>query len=516
MLYFMKIIWFGVSMASVSTAVSDKISQHTSEYLSKTLAPDFYASDFSQQHFDALLNELFDTFGEEKTHSRVKIIRKSIQQHFVDLSQNCEVSIVEGKIKTRNIFHEGVKCVDINKAKIGLNLSLKAFVDTKEEYALQEHLLCYPQDKLQGLYEKFEETSMNGDYASLRNTIRASVQESFELDTKDIVLFLRKSLYVRYFVDMRCIKQDDNRRFTGISPEYLEQLYKDNFPEDFEEILFELAPDIFKDALDFSRIDNFTFKTIYIEVFRTLVDVAMADYIANIEKESVLGLNGYILRLHFDNLLYLCAELLIDKVMSRDRKADEFLRFYNGETIIGNGGKNIKKPFVTDEANNIWNYNSIFSIMTQCSQFESQYKQQEAVLKDAQSSYATSQSVLEQSLAAEKKCSSELSAIKDELHACTSAKDGLRFLPKPSKDEREELRIKTNEERTLLGEHDKLYSLRNELTLKLDNAKITDRSRQKQLDFAKRTLVTLAEKGKELDKQQDSIFAGLAKALIFR
>ena len=505
-----------MSMASVKTAVSDQISEYTSEYLCKTLASDFYASDFSQQHFDVLLQELFDTFGEEKTHSRVKIIRTRIQQHFVQRSQNCEVSIVEGKIKVRNIFDNDVKCVDTNKAKIALNLSLKVLLDTKTEYALQEYLLCFPTDKLQDLYAKFENTSINGDAKSLRETVRTGVQENFGLDKKDIVLFLRKNLYIRYFVDMRYNRDDENKRFSGLNPEDLEQLYTDNFPEDFEAILFDMAADIFKDALDFSRIDNFSFKTIYIEVFRTLVDVAMTDYIADIEQENILGLNGYILRRHFDNLLYVCAELLIEKVMARDRKADEFLRFYNGETIIGSGGKNIKKPFVTDENDNIWNYNSIFSIMTQCTQFQTQLKQQIAALEDAQLSLDTAQSLLDKCLVDEKQSSSELSTVKDNLHACTSAKDSLRSLSKPSKEERENLRIKTGEEQTLLSEHDKLYSLRNEFRLKLDNAKVTHKSRQKQLDFAKRTLATMEKKGKELEKQQDSIFRGLAKALIFR
>lgn len=499
-----------------TTTTSDEINKFTRKYLLSTLDADFYASDYSARHFEALMDELYTKFGEESTRSRMKTISTCIANHFKNFSQECEVSINEGKVKVAKKFQEGIKTADMDRASVGLVRSMQRFVQEKESYALQEHLLCFPQDLLETLYQKFSSTSIENDYKSLRNIIRPSVEQNFDLHSRDIVLFLRKKLYIRYFVNLRTLPKDENRRFLGVSPEHLEILYKENFPADFGEILLDMATDVIEDALDFGRIDNFTFKAKYIEVFRALVDVAMADYTSSIDKESVMALNGYILRLHFDSLLYLCAEVLIDMVMKRDRKADEFLRFYNGETIVGSNGKKIKKPFVVDEKENIWNYSSIFSVMTQCAQFETSYQQQVAALKEAESQYKKAEQLLTLSKGNEKKGSEVLSLLKDELHRCTTEKNNLLNIKKPSKEEVHQLREKRHKEKHLLAEHDKAFNEKTDLTLKRENAKITERNRLKQMEEAKRSLVMIQKKGEELYAQQDRIFSALAKALIFR
>ncbi len=499
-----------------TTTTSDEINKFTRKYLLSTLDADFYASDFSERHFGALLDELFIKFGEESTRSRMKTIGTCIANHFRNFSQECEVSINKGKIKVTKKFQEGITTADMDRASIRLGRSIQGLVQEKELYALQEHLLCFPEDLLETLYQNFSSTSIGNDYKSLRNIIRPSVEQNFDLRSRDIVLFLRKKLYVRYFIDLRTLPKDENRRFLGVSPEHLEILYKENFPADFGEILLEMAPDVIEDTLDFGRIDNFVFKEKYIEVFRTLVDVAMAEYTSSIDKESVMALNGYILRLHFDSLLYLCAEVLIDMVMKRDRKADEFLRFYNGETIVGSNGKKIKKPFVVDVKENIWNYSSIFSVMTQCAQFETLYKQQVLAVKEAESQYKKAEQLLSVSKGNEKKGLEILSLLKDELHACTTEKNNLLNIKKPSKEETHQLREKRHREKHLLAEHDKAFSEKNDLILKRENAKITERNRLKQLEEAKRSLVMTEKKGDELYAQQDRIFSALAKALIFR
>jgi len=498
------------------TSISDGINKLTRKYLLNTLEEDFYASDFSQKHFEVLLNELFTVFGEEKTLARTKTIGTCIANHFKYYAQECEVEIIEGKVKVSNTFQKGINTAEMDKAWIGLNVSLQKLVNDKQGFALQEHLLCFPQDILQSLYKKFLNTSIEDDYKELRNTIRPAVEKNFELDTRDIVLFLRQKLYVRYFVDMRKMSEDENRRFRGVSPELLEGLYKENFPENFSDILLDMAPDVIYDALDFRRIDNLGFKAKYIEVFRALVDVAMSEYTSSLDKENVLALNGYILRLHFDQLLYLCAEILIDMVMKRDRKADEFLRFYNGETIVGSNGKKIKKPFVADAKQNIWNYSSIFSVMTQCSQFDQQYKQEVLALKEAEKNMQEAEKAFEISKADERKGSEELKLLKGELQRCTAEKNRLLSIHKPSKEEASELRKKRHAESALLQKHDKAFSDKGELTLKLENAKIVYRNREKQLDAAQRSLALLEKKGEALYRQQDNIFAALAKAFIFR
>jgi len=496
--------------------MSNQISQFILIYLRKNLDVEFYASDFSQEHLDTLMKELFEHFSKEKTMSRMTTIRTAIQDHFLDFSQECEVSIVDGKIEVKQKLQEGVKSKDEDKAFISMHNSLKKLKEQREEYQLQSYLLSYPQDILEGLYNNFASMSYAQDLTQLRNILRQHLEEEFELQTRDIILFLRKKLYVRYFVDMRVTAKGENRRFEGMDSEALEVVYQKNFPDNFEDILLEMAPDVILDALDFSRIDNFAFKAKYIEVFRTLVDVAMAEYLEGVDEEVVRALNGYILRLHFDTLLYLCAQILIEKVMQRDRKADEFLRFYNGETIINKSGNNIKKPFVEDIKGNRWNYNSIFSIMTQCIQYDVQYTQQVKLLKEMKEQHEKAHNLSETCAHEYKACTEVLSVINSELRVCTQAKELYLKMKNPSKQEKEKLLLQKQAEKRLLEKHDKSFAQKNELGLKLENAKISEKSRLKQFEAGTKSLKALEKKGEDLHDQEDNIFTALAKALTFR
>ncbi len=504
------------SMVETSLRMSEQIGEFTKQYLLKTLEPDFYASDFSQERFDALLDKLISKYGKENTHSRIDTVRSAIYKHFKSFEQECKVSIEDFSITIVNQFKYGVQTAQMDRALLGLETSLKNMVEDKEEYALQENLLCYPEELLSSLYQRFVSTELEGDFSGLREIIRASVLESFGLQTKDIVIFLRKNLYIRYFVDLRANEYSENRRFLGISPDELEHVYQKNFPDDFGETLLEMAIDVINDALNFSRIDNLTFKTKYIEVFRSLVDVAMVEYTKGITAENVRALNGYILRIYFDELLYRCAEILIDKVMRRDKKADKFLNYYNGEVVVGTNGKKIKKPFITDVNGNIWNFGSIFSVMTQCVRYENNYDQQAQAIKGLEDICSEATALVARQKESDRKCSEELTSIRQKLDTCTLLKNNLASIAKPTKEESEKLREKKAEEKVLLEKHANAFSRKNDTALKLENAKISERSRMKQVDMAKQSLRQLEKNGEDLLVQEETILKALAKAISFR
>jgi hypothetical protein len=503
-------------MVETNAGMSEEIREFSKQYLLETLEPDFYASDFSQDCFDLLLEKLSCQYGKDNIRSRIDTVRSVIYKHFKSFEQECEVSIENFSIKVVNKFQYGVKTAEMDKALLGLNISLQGMLEDQQEYTLQENLLCYPEDVLTSLYQRFVSTELEEDYGSLRETIRACVQDSFELQSRDIVIFLRKKLYIRYFVDLRANNDNPNRRYLGVSPEELAHIYQKNFPDDFGDILLDLSIDVINDALNFSRIDNMTFKTKYIEVFRSLVDVAMVDYTDGIAVENVRALNGYILRIYFDELLYQCAEILIEKVMQRDKKADKFLHYYNGEIVIGANGKKVKKPFITDAKGNIWNFGSVLSVMTQCDRYENNYDQKAEAIKGLKDVCREATALVARQKEIDRRCGEVLTGIRHKLDACTLVKNNLASIVKPTKEEVEKLRDQKAEEKALLEEHTKAFSQKNDTALTLENAKIAERSRLKQVEMAKKSLWQLEKKGEDLLSQKETILKALAKAISFR
>ena len=499
-----------------NVSLTQTLSEFTRQYLLDNLEDDFYASDFSKKHVESLLNVLIEEFGEEKTLSRMSTISTSIYSHFKNFAQECEVIVHGQTIKVVNKLQDGIKHPEVNKAFINLNVALTKLMKEKDNFLLQAHLVCFPQENLSSLNEKFIGTKIADDASTLRSAIRQVVNECFKLCDRDIVLFLRKKLYIRYFVDMRSLVKTDNKRFMGVDPEQLEAIYKDYFPEDFENILLEMAPDVINDTLNFCEIKNLSFKRKYIEVFRTLVDVAMSEYTSSLSEEEVMALNGYVLRLHFDSLLYLCASMLIEKVMQRDRKADMFLRFYNGETVTDNNGKKIKKPFVIDVKENIWNYNSIFSVMTQHAQFKVNYKQQLSSVKEAESHLDKVEKSIASTKSSLQQCTQDISLLQVEISKCTNQKDSLLNKDKLSKEEEAQLRAARHEEKGLLKKYEDTFSQKNTHSLNLENMRITQGHRQKQLKIVNGVLTRMEKKGEELSTQKHNILVALAKALSFR
>ena len=227
-------------------------------------------------------------------------------------------------------------------------------------------------------------------------------------------------------------------------------------------------------------------------------------------------MNGYILRIHFDALLYRCAEILIDKVMQRDKRADKFLHYYNGEIVVGANGKKVTKPFITDIKGNIWNYGSIFSVMTQCARYEENYDQQVDAIKGLHDACREAASVVAREKENDQKRGEELRLIRQKLDACTLLKNNLASIAKPSKEESAKLRDQKAEEKILLDDHAKVFALKNDTALKLENAKIAERSRLKQVEMAKKSLLQLEKSGEALMSQKEMILKALAKAMSFR
>jgi hypothetical protein len=230
----------------------------------------------------------------------------------------------------------------------------------------------------------------------------------------------------------------------------------------------------------------------------------------------VRALNGYILRIYFDELLYQCAEVLIEKVMQRDKKADKFLHYYNGEIVIGANGKKIKKPFIIDTKGNIWNFGSVFSVMNQCLRFENNYQQQVQAIDGLEHAYREASSLVAQQKENDRRCSEELTSIRQKLDACTLVKNNLARIVKRTKEETVKLREIKAEEKLLLDKHAKAFSRKNDTALKLENAKISERSRIKQVDMAKRSLRQLEKNGEVLLRQKESVLKAVAKAISCR
>jgi len=359
-----------------------QIMQETSSYLNKNLEPAFYADDFSQNSFEDLLEYLFKLFSEEKTLGHTLAIKTGMKEYFEKRHQTTDIVIQNNQIKIKKIPKKENIPISLDRALCQLDNKVALLFDNIEHYEKHIHLKEFSKEKLSELLDCFTDVEVN--ICDVRVYIRESIAYYFELHKRDMIFFFTQQMYIRHFVDKT--KQVE-RRFNSVDVETLEAIVNESFPEDMFDRIISMVPELEDSSLNFSRMNNALFHESLIETCRGFIDVLILPYIEEYDEDMLLALNGYILRQNFDNILALLAEILLKKVLNRDKNADIFLKYYNGDTIMDSEGRKTKKRGLVDSQNNNWNYSAIFSIITQHKQAKSRFKSHQSDLNEKEKVY---------------------------------------------------------------------------------------------------------------------------------
>lgn len=494
---------------------SDKITQATVQYLEKNLMSPFYVHDYSTKQYLELLNSLFELFTESTVLSHTLAIEKGFKLFFLKSDQEIEVKLNAYSIKLSKLFKKGIN-VALDKALFNLNQKLHLLKKDINQFKVHSYLHQFPQDKVVELFNIFDNLELSND--DIRSYIREDLEGILQLHKRDITLFLSKKMYVRNFVSPSSKTDGSELRFNGFDPEKLISLYEENFYDDFSDELLDMIPELENSALNFSRLDNATFHRLLPDTFRSFLDISMLPYIEGFDDETSLALNGYILRLHFDKMLAKFAEILMNKVLQRDKQADLFLKYYNGETILNEKGQKIKKSSIIDANKNIWNYSAIFSILTQYTLAQKNILTHKQGLLEKEDLYHKLETELNNIQVQKNSEVAKLDILKERLVHLRLEKKSLTYKCEKNsdKDLKSELRHCTAELRKKEDEFDILNDSVNNLILKYENHQIETNNRKQHYTKAKTTTKIVETNFKDLQQSYKLIKTALAKVITGR
>jgi hypothetical protein len=499
----------------VVESISSKISNATFEHLDKNLPLSFYANEFSVQQYESLLKHLFGLFGEESTLSHTLAIKQGFKKFFEQSSQEISIHLDAKEIKlSKSRKKEGISIL-LDKALFHLGSQLGKLSENKKEFALRSYLYEFSPEELLALHGCF--CDMTIDLGQARSHIREEALLQFPLKPRDIILFFSQKMYIRLFVPPQN-KTGAEKRFNGYDPEKLALLYEERFPDTFTQKLLDRVNELEESALNFSQIDNRSFQQKFPDTIRSFLDIAMLPYVEDLDDETALALNGYILRLNFDKVLGEFADILLQKVLNRDKAADQFLRYYNGETIMDNNAKRIKKSSLVDSDQNIWNYSAIFSILTQYKQADKKLLAQENIIEEKESVYLKISNENKGMKVQYEKLISQAQQLQDTLETQRIDYNELK--------EKEEKNIGKTTKSRLLSSEARLNAKEKELSalkiavdsfkIKLQNHTIETNNRKLHVDRARNAMEAIEKSYSELHRNYSLIRAALAKALIGR
>lgn len=196
-----------------------------------------------------------------------------------------------------------------------------------------------------------------------KEIIKSALKKILELGPRDALFFMSDKIMIKKFVGTEKKKEGPVRRsFDHIPQEALEYIETEMRKKGLDDKIQVMLREMFKDELNFRKIDNFYFAKNFIRLLQEKFVKFLSPYLTEESEENVIAFSNYILRKDFDKLLASMAKELIRLLLEKDSNAEVFIKFYNGDTAFASNGKRFQKPDIKDDRGGRWNNSTIFQV----------------------------------------------------------------------------------------------------------------------------------------------------------
>ncbi|MEA1917159.1 MAG: hypothetical protein U9N42_06485 [Campylobacterota bacterium] len=359
------------------------INQKAEEIVTAVIG-DMYALDFKQEQFDEIFNELDSAFPKYQPYYKRGVIRQIITKIFFMTFQDVEVDVIEDRLHLKKSFLEPKKGEIFDRVIHELNLNLMDISENIEQYKPLPYLIVIPSNMREKIFKLLEPYEKRKE--PLRYYIRTQISRVLEIKRNDIVLFLRKRIYIRNFSTPRELPDGVDRRFNGATIHEMQELYELYFPDGAWEYIEEYMQEILDKEFNFSQISNREFTSKFIHVFKALIESIVYDLQdetdVEVDELQIDSLANYILRRFFSDILLSCTASLLEYVEKRDKNAEKFIKHFTDEVIIDDKNMKVQKYALIDSDNNSWNYNAIVSTLMQWKQAKARVEKQKSKIEN--------------------------------------------------------------------------------------------------------------------------------------
>ncbi|NWF67425.1 MAG: hypothetical protein HXX81_08175 [Campylobacterales bacterium] len=335
----------------------------TLAFLEKNIDFKFYCEDFNNIHTKMLYDYLsLNKYTIDDITNQKESIRKAFKTFFQKIEQQIAL-----------FFDDSLNIVvkDINKKQFGkhtktAHLITNQIQDLKSKIDLIEpvnNVILIEDDILKNI--KFDNSL---EHKMKKELLKYSLKKGLNLDARDIVFFLNDKVAIKKFM-YECIGGKKHtileRRSNGLPAEELEKIKQKVFEQNIWDQMQKKIKLLMEYELNFTEISNEAFHKNYIKILQQEINSLILKYLDDTEDEIVKkSFSSYLLRENFEKIHYLFAEELLELCTNRNKNAENFIKFYNGDVIVIDG-KKIQKPEILDENNQKWNAVNVLPILIQ-------------------------------------------------------------------------------------------------------------------------------------------------------
>ncbi len=373
--------------------INQNILTRATAILDDLLGKRFYALDFNQTHYNALRQKLSEEFPDLDADEHKGAMKQGIANFFAHHHQSVILTILEDGIKLHKDFLYPERGESFDRLLHRNALLLHETKETLESFRVLPYLYTLPESFRSKLYELYPDDENKDEL--FRESTRSLVHGMYDLHERSIVLFLNKKIYLREFVPPKPLPSGADRRFSGQSEAEMKALYDQTFPEGAWQYIEPMIEGVLREDLNFAHISNKYFTANFVKVFSVMVDVILSEHLDKAAEEKAEGLCGYVLRIHFPQIMFHTAQNLLQHLQERHSNAEKFIKYFADESIIDASGKKVKKYAIEDKYGSTWNFSSLLSVMMQYKQFLNRQISQQLVINNAKDVVADTQKLYE-------------------------------------------------------------------------------------------------------------------------
>ena len=238
------------------------------------------------------------------------------------------------------------------------------------QHSKDANLLVINEKVTQVIFEKLQ-----SEQDAFRHHIRMSLPILETLGDNFAILFGKSRITVRKNIN----SSSAEKRFSGLPADDLDALMKKYF-KDIDEELPLLMEKRLHERFLFQTLSNQEFEATHIKILQEEI-LKLVKIRSRQDLEIMLALTNYILRLKFDLLHSMIAELLIDRVVDKNAKAEQFLSFYTQGVVSFNGQK-YQIPQLEDSQKKLWSMPNIINTAIQYNNFHLAYDKKANYIDD--------------------------------------------------------------------------------------------------------------------------------------
>ncbi len=207
---------------------------------------------------------------------------------------------------------------------------------------------------------------------NVKELINYAIKKALNLSQQDIITQLKRKYIVKIFekntqlgdnVEVPKKREGVENRFNGYTTEEIKKTYNEIFLKDdgvIKIFLDEVMKKLFKGELNFKTISNEFYEKNALKIIHAGIVHELANYVS-LEKDYLLGVAGYTMRINFQKIHEIMARELIKCIYEKDTNANNFLLYYNGNIVLIDNVKH-KIPSLETEDGQQWNNASLIGI----------------------------------------------------------------------------------------------------------------------------------------------------------